>query len=53
MNFALTATPLEVAPELRRAPATLLVSTDPDRPDGALDLAAVTLAPGEALLVRL
>jgi len=53
MNFAVTATPLALAPELRRAPATLLVSTDPDRTGGALDLATVTLAPGEALLVRL
>jgi alpha-glucosidase len=53
INFAVTATPLALAPEPRRAPATLLVSTDPDRPDGALDLATVTLAPGEALLVRL
>jgi alpha-glucosidase len=52
VNFADGAAPLGLPAELRRA-GTLLLSTDPDRPEGALDLAGFALRPSEAMLVRL
>ena len=48
MNFATRG----VTPALAGR-ATLLLSTDPAREPGELDLAALTLAPGEALLARI
>ena len=50
VNFATEAVPLAVD----TAGATLLVSTDPDRPAGrAVDDGGLTLAPSEAVLLRL
>jgi alpha-glucosidase len=51
MNFATVPAELRLPAELPRR-LTMIVSTDPDRGDGEVDLDAVTLRPGEAVLMR-
>jgi alpha-glucosidase len=51
VNFSDTPTRLRITTELR-VPATLLLSTDPDRPTGPLDLDDFALGPTEAVLLR-
>jgi hypothetical protein len=48
MNFLATPVALDLL-----GAGTLLISSDPDRAEGGVDLAALTLAPSEAILVRL
>jgi alpha-glucosidase len=52
VNFAATATPLRT-PADAGPRATLLLSSDPDRSPGHLDLGALALGPSEAVLLRL
>ena len=52
LNFATTPVPVDLAAGLPGA-ATLLLSTDPDRGDGAVDLGGLVLAAGEGVLQRL
>ena len=52
LNFATTPVPVEPVADLPGA-ATLLLSTDPDREDGAVDLGGLVLAAGEGVLLRL
>jgi alpha-glucosidase len=51
VNFAAEETRPELPAELR-VPASLVVSSDPDRAGDELDLGALRLGPGEALLLR-
>ncbi|HWT25376.1 MAG TPA: alpha-amylase family glycosyl hydrolase [Solirubrobacteraceae bacterium] len=52
VNFAAAETPLGVG-DGAGGRGTLVLSTDPDRAEGEVDLGALALAPSEAVLVRL
>jgi alpha-glucosidase len=51
MNFAITAARLSLPADLPQQ-MTLVMATEPDRVDGQVDLDALTLRPGEAVLLR-
>ena len=52
VNFAAAPVPVDVGAGLPAA-ATVLLSTDPDREDGAVDVGGLVLAAGEGVLLRL
>jgi alpha-glucosidase len=52
VNFMVTPAPLDLTAELPSR-ATLIVSTDPDRACGDVDLNAFTLQPSEGIILRL
>ena len=52
VNFAVVPSRLAVRRELRADRATLVLSTDPDRAEGEVDVDRLTLGPSEAVLLR-
>jgi alpha-glucosidase len=52
VNFAVVPSRLAVRRELRADRATLVLSTDPDRAEGEVDVDPLTLGPSEAVLLR-